>query len=52
VNLPTTAYVFDKAQPSGWVDAQVRADGITLRLSALDRQHPAHGRCVDLAWRK
>ncbi len=52
VNLPTTAYVFDKKQPCGWIDAQVRADGITLRLNALDRQHPAHGKSLQLAWRK
>jgi 3',5'-cyclic-AMP phosphodiesterase len=52
VNLPTTAYVFDKKQPSGWVDAQLRPDGITLRLNALDRQHPEHGKKLELAWRK
>jgi len=52
VNLPTTAYVFDKKQPCGWVDAQMRSDGITLRLNALDGQHSAHGKSVDLAWRK
>jgi hypothetical protein len=50
VNLPTTAYVFDKKQPCAWVDAQVRANGIVLRLNALDRQHPLHGKVFDLAW--
>lgn len=52
VNLPTTAYVFDKTQPCGWVDAQLRPDGMTLRLCALDRQHPAHGKDLYFAWRK
>lgn len=52
VNLPTTAYVFDKQQPSGWVDAHVRPDGITLRLNVLDRQHPDHDKKFDLTWRK
>jgi hypothetical protein len=52
VNLPTTAYVFDKAQPSGWVDARVRREGIALPLNALDSQHPAHGKSVNLTWRK
>jgi 3',5'-cyclic AMP phosphodiesterase CpdA len=51
VNLPTVAYVFDKKQPVGWVDAELRRDGMTLRLNALDRQHPAHGKPVELAWR-
>jgi hypothetical protein len=52
INLPTTAYVFDKSQPYGWVDAQLRPDGLTLRLNALDRQHPAHGKLLDFAWRR
>jgi 3',5'-cyclic AMP phosphodiesterase CpdA len=52
VNLPTVAYVFDKKQPAGWVDAQVRRDGMTLRLNALDQKHPAHGKTVELAWRE
>lgn len=50
VNLPTSAYVFAKTEPTGWVDAQVRRDGITLRLNALDRKHAAHGKRLDLAW--
>lgn len=52
VNLPTTAYVFNKKQPSGWIDAHMRPDGIALRLCALDRQHPAHDKSVNLVWRK
>ena len=52
VNLPAASYVFGKTQPSGWVDAQLRPDGVTLRLNALDHQHPAHGKSLDLVWRK
>lgn len=52
VNLPTTAYVFDKKQPSGWIDAQVRPDGIALRLNALDHEHPEHGKKLELTWRE
>lgn len=51
VNLPSTAYVFDKKLPTGWVDAQLRPDGITLQLNAVDHKHPAHGQSVELAWR-
>ncbi len=51
VNLPTTAFVFGKGQPNGWVGAHVRADGMTLELHALDKQHPKHGERVELAWR-
>ena len=51
-DLPTTAYVFDMTQPCGWADAQVRPNGIALRLNALGRQHPAQGKSVDLAWRE
>lgn len=52
VNLPAVAYVFDKSQPQGWVDAELRAEGMTLRLNAIDRKHPAHGKPLNLAWRK
>jgi Icc protein len=52
VNLPATSYVFGNMEPCAWVDAQVRRDGITLRLNALDRQHPSHGKCQNLVWRK
>jgi 3',5'-cyclic AMP phosphodiesterase CpdA len=51
VNLPTLVWVFDKAQPAGWVDARLRPDGIALTLNALDKSHPAHGQVVDLKWR-
>lgn len=51
VNLPTLVWVFGKAQPRGWVDARLRADGITLTLSALDKKDPHHGQKVELAWR-
>jgi len=51
VNLPTLVWVFDKAQPAGWVDARLRPNGISLTLNALDKSHPAHGQIVDLKWR-
>jgi 3',5'-cyclic AMP phosphodiesterase CpdA len=51
VNLPTLVWVFDKAQPAGWVDARLRPDGIALTLNALDKSHPAHGQIVELKWR-
>ena len=52
VNLPAVAYVFDKQQPSGWVKANLKPDGMKLELSCLDKTHKAHGQVVDLAWRK
>lgn len=51
VNLPPTAYVFNKARPQGWVEAALREDGMTLKLSAFDAAHPEHGQTRDLAWR-
>jgi hypothetical protein len=51
VNLPTLVWLFDKQQPRGWVDARLRAEGMTLRLNALDPGHSAHGQTLELAWR-
>ncbi len=51
VNLPTTAYVFDPQQPAGWVDAHVRADGLTLQLHAITPNHPKDKQTLELAWR-
>lgn len=51
VNLPTLAWLFDPKQPRGWVDAQLRPDGVRLQLHALDHQHPAHEEVADLTWR-
>jgi 3',5'-cyclic AMP phosphodiesterase CpdA len=51
VNLPPVAYVFAKGRPNGWVSADVRPDGMTLTLNALDRKHADHGQKHELAWR-
>ena len=50
VNLPTTAHVFKKDEPRGWVDARLSAGGATLTLNALDKKHKAHGETVQLKW--
>jgi 3',5'-cyclic AMP phosphodiesterase CpdA len=50
VNLPPVAYVFNKDDPSGWVDATVRKDGIDLRLRSLDQDHPLHDKITKLNW--
>jgi Icc protein len=51
VNLPATAWLFDKSQPRGWVDTQLKPDGATLVLHALDPKHPKDGETVPLKWR-
>jgi 3',5'-cyclic-AMP phosphodiesterase len=51
INLPPVAYVFDKVRPSGWVEAQLKADGLRLQLHALDAKHPEAGQVKELAWR-
>ena len=52
INLPAVAWVFDQAQPKGWVDAQLSPNGAAMVLHCLDRQHPKHGERVELKWRK
>lgn len=51
VNLPPVAYVFREGDPSGWVHATARAEGMRLELRCVDPQHPAQGQVVDLKWR-
>ncbi|MEM9282808.1 MAG: metallophosphoesterase [Verrucomicrobiota bacterium] len=51
INLPPTAYVFDKAQPSGWVKATVSTKSFFLELRSLDPEHPKHGETHELAFR-
>jgi Icc protein len=51
VNLPPVAYVFQPANPFGWVHATVRGDGMNLELRCLDATHKDHGQTVVLKWR-
>jgi 3',5'-cyclic-AMP phosphodiesterase len=51
VNVPGTVWVFDKSQPQGFVTVQLRPDGATFTLHALDRRHAKHGEKIALAWR-
>jgi 3',5'-cyclic AMP phosphodiesterase CpdA len=52
VNLPPVAYIFKEGDPSGWVHATTRRDGMKLELRSLDPNHKAHGQVVDLKWRE
>ncbi len=51
VNLPANAWLFDEAQPRGFVDAHLDASGITLNLHCLNRDDPRHGEKHRLDWR-
>jgi Icc protein len=51
VNLPPVAYVFREGNPSGWVHATARRDGMRLELRCVDPKHKDHGQVVDLKWR-
>jgi 3',5'-cyclic AMP phosphodiesterase CpdA len=52
INLPPVAYVFQNADPNGWVEFTPKSAGATLRLHALDKSHKLHGEKVELSWRK
>jgi 3',5'-cyclic AMP phosphodiesterase CpdA len=52
INLPAVAYVFNPFQPSGWVDAYVRDNGMSLELRCLDPKHQWHGEKHELQWRQ
>ncbi len=51
INLPPVAYVFQPANPAGWVQATLERNGVKLRLRCVDPKHPSHGQVVKLAWR-
>jgi len=51
INLPAVAYPFNPAELTGWVDCKLREGGATLDPRAHDRQHPMHGKVVELVWR-
>ena len=51
INLPTTAYIFDKVSPQGWVQVDLKENGMRLTLSCLDKMHQENGRVLDLKWR-
>ena len=51
VNLPPVSYIFRAGDPTGWVHATMRSDGMKLELRCLDLQHKAQGQIVDLKWR-
>ena len=50
INLPPTAYVFNKARPNGWVLAAPSAKGLQVTLYALDRSHAQHRESHMLNW--
>jgi 3',5'-cyclic AMP phosphodiesterase CpdA len=51
VNVPATAWLFDKTQPRGWLDIQLTENGATIVMNALDKKHRKHGERVELKWR-
>ena len=51
VNLPPVAYVFQAAQPSGWVHATLERNGMRLELRSVDPKHKQHGEVIKLKWR-
>jgi Icc protein len=51
VNLPATAYAFSEGEPTGWVLARARPDGLEIELRAIGAAHADHGKKLELRWR-
>lgn len=51
INLPSTAYVFGKASPVGWVDATFTATGASLRLNVVAGNKTDDGKVTEIKWR-
>jgi len=52
INLPPVAYVFQNGDPSGWVHATLKADGMRLELRCVDKAHRAQGEVKEVRWRE
>ena len=51
INLPPIAYLFKATDPNGWVTADLKSDGVNLRLQCFDETHSANQQKVELKWR-
>lgn len=51
INLPATAYTFGNAQPVGWVEARLTAQGGTFILHAVAGNTQIDGQTTKLRWR-
>jgi len=52
INIPATAWKFQVEEPTAWVLAELKTDGIALTPRCLNPAHPAHDKTVNLVWRK
>jgi 3',5'-cyclic AMP phosphodiesterase CpdA len=50
VSLPALGYNFDDAQPVGWVDARLRADGVSLTLRTVAGNRADDGKETLVRW--
>lgn len=48
INLPPVAYTSGPERPSGWVEARVLGDRLTLELHSLNPDHPRHRERVEV----
>lgn len=51
INLPPVAYLFVNGDPNGWVEGNVRDNGMSLTLHTLSKQHSQRGSQTQLEWR-
>jgi 3',5'-cyclic AMP phosphodiesterase CpdA len=51
LNLPSTAWIFIKGQPLGWMDMQIEPTSAKFQLYCLDQNHPLQHDRLDLQWR-
>jgi 3',5'-cyclic AMP phosphodiesterase CpdA len=51
INIPSSAFVFDPGQPSGWVDLWLGPDGAQFQLHRLKPCGPERpGECANVEW--
>ncbi|WP_404310878.1 metallophosphoesterase family protein [Neorhodopirellula lusitana] len=50
INLPPVAYLFNKKDPNGWVEAVLTDNAMRLELRTLNPQHPLAGETIEVSW--
>jgi len=50
VNLPAMGHIWTPEQPLGWVEAEFRSSGMSLKLHAFSGNREEDGKSFDYTW--
>jgi 3',5'-cyclic AMP phosphodiesterase CpdA len=50
INLPAIGYNFTDDQPVGWIEAEFRADGVSMKLHTVAGNESENGKTTEVSW--